>query len=795
MTIEISYISDLAEILPDVLLVSNDYDYLRACQELALVADAQSVQRIWVRHKSHFLWLQHFTGQIGLTCNFSEKTPRLLLAAKWQVELPDWLDDATVRSQKLLRVEIVPGLAPGFVKAMLKHFLGPVWGTEALEADNLAAILVSLTRPEMKEPFRNYPILRRCVEEQAKMWAENTKHPWVQTICPRLAHDPENLWKELTLWGLTAGYPARLLDYLTTPDQGTFLRSVPCRAVSNLPLHPLAVDQAETQIEMFFADLGPQVTSSNDFAKVLARTSGRLSKEFQLIYDLLQTGQFAPADQDLKLIRQKFKACPGVSAAKLAGLNRFVRPARPTIPAPAESWEARRWLTWTEAEYIPFRHWQTQNKSYDQAVEGVVQDFTDWYIAEYAALHQEKELSLTYVLDQWQEAIKHEHLSVILIIDCLPLTFWSLLPETLAKIGLHRHDQTYRFAPLPSYTDSTKPLLVSGQWDGSGKSYEVRLQERSVNDWGGKKTFYLPNLKSLAELVLPTEPAVLLVNFLPTDEILHDEVEARISTYEEELSRLFHQIAEAVSDLWNRFPGNKKLLSLYVVTDHGACRILEEEKNSLEAKVVNKLFINEKYRVAQVLKSEKDTISPNLWELGYCFQKPFLPDDQVYFIPRGHHTVKLPNTSNGYVHGGATPEEVVVPGARFRAVKVPWRKPLFRFLNLKIEPTTGKAVFYIQRVVELQFEVQNPNQARINILRVDVISPDAEVKEFTTPTVAAQDYDNLLVTCYFNKPAAHAEELHLQISHEISGEEYVVEMKISAEFKSAVSGGFNLREL
>jgi hypothetical protein len=796
MTIEISYIGDLTEVAPDdTIIVNNDADYVQACRALAMSLKSPVVKRIWVRQKSHFHWLQNFVQQIGINCTLTEKTPRLLLAEKWQVELPEWLDDTIVISQKLLRLDIVPGSASSLAETVLKRFLGTIWLAESLEMENLAPVMVSLTRPEIKELCLTCPIIIRCLEEKVKVWADNSKHPWVWKVCQRLSNDTDNLWKDLTLWSLLAGYPSRLLDYVVTPGCAIFLRSIPTAAVSGLPLHPVAVEQALTQIEMFFTEMRSQINSSSNFAKALECISGRLEKEFLLFYGLLKAGQFAATIHDIDLVRQKFKGCPGVNAAKLAGLSRFVKPPRPTCPEPGEEWAAPRWLKWTVEEYIPFRHWQTQNQSYDPKVEAAVQEFSDWYLTEYQSIHINNELSLVYILDQWQDSIKNEKFSVILLIDSLPLTYWSLLQESLAKVGFHRHDQSYRFVPLPSLTENTKPKLISSKWDCGEKSYDSHLQERTTVDWGGKKSIYLPDLKSLSEIMPTSEPMVLFVNFLPSDDILHTDVESRNSNYEEELSRLFQQVAETVQGIRDRFTGNSELFSLYVITDHGACRILEEEKNSLDSKVINKLFLNEKYRMAQLAKSDAKNIPQNLWELGYRFHQPFHQEELVYFIPRGHNTVKLSGGTNGHVHGGSTPEEVIVPAAQFRPLPVSWKKLSIRFKNLRTDPKSGKVTFYIQRVIQFQIEIQNPNHENIKILRVDVISPDTEVKEFSTPTIAAKNYNTLIVDCYFNKQALEKEELHLRITFEINGEEQVLEEKIPAEFKSALTGGFSLKDL
>ncbi|MCK4814469.1 hypothetical protein KA005_01760, partial [bacterium] len=75
------------------------------------------------------------------------------------------------------------------------------------------------------------------------------------------------------------------------------------------------------------------------------------------------------------------------------------------------------------------------------------------------------------------------------------------------------------------------------------------------------------------------------------------------------------------------------------------------------------------------------------------------------------------------------------------------------------------------------------------------LSPDADIKGCTTPYVAGSGHSTVEVDCYFNKSALGEEELIIQFTYEISGEEHIKELKAAAEYKSAATGGFSLRDL
>ncbi len=793
--IEISHIGNYQHPSGEnVILVDDEAGYVKACQKLAEMVGKETL-KVLVRQKFHFAWLRSFTEQIGILCRFTVKTPKIILCDMWKVPVPDWLDDETVTSQKLLDLDIPTRDFKHFEDVLLSYFFGPAFASTMLDGSNLSEVISALTRPEAKDHYSRYPVLTRCIEEKSKSWTSQASEHWIRDLCADLLSDPEKLWKELTLWSILASYPEKSLEYVVPPQRTTLLRSIPLETIKDLPINRIAVEQALAQIEIFFKEISPSVKSSGDFQKVLECTSGRLGKEFQFVTDLLASSRVEVSKTDIDLIRQKFKNCPGLDAAKLASISRFAKPLRPSIPKESECWTADRWITWAVEEYIPYRHWQTQNRCFDLELEEGIQRFSDWYVAEYTSIHQDEEKSLVQVLGWWGSSIRDETLSLVILVDSLPLTFWSLLQESLNKAGFRRHELAYRFVPLPSDTEISKPLVLRGGWESSNRSYEEILQERARNDWGNKRVVYLPSLKELLNVELNKEPAILLLNFLPSDEVLHSDVELKGSTYEEELYRLFSKITDSVKSLFERWLGQAEGFSVYVITDHGASNILEEEKKSLEAKVVNKLFANEKYRFASIEKSEAEAIPENLWVLGYRFTQPFIKDDRVYFIPRGHNTVKAKAGGSGYSHGGASPEEVIVPVAIFRAVKPSWKDLGVRFLNLKIDPHSRKAIFYIQRVFPLQIEVQNPNSEAIRILRVDVLSPDTDVKGYNTPNIEAGRYSEVTIDCYFNRSALENSELTLQLTYSVVDEERAVKLSIAADFKSVASGGFSLKDL
>lgn len=781
----------------NVLLVADDADYVRACRQIAMAEASASACKIWVRAPSHFAWLRDFTEQIGCEATFQIQTPRLVLADLWNVRLPDWLTDADVIDQRLFEIQPVGSITKqdSFVNRLLVYLLGPPFQADALAKENMAELIAVLVSDAAEEAFERHPVLKRCLARKCAQWVDAAAEDWIQQISLKLAEDANDLWQWLSVWACLHGYPPRLLEYVLTPEQIRFVRKVPADSFSELPLSSPATEQALAQIEFLFHEVEDQVATSEDFQKVAGWTSGRLHQEFEQLSRILKSGSFAPTEADAQAVQDKFRSCPGVSEVRLRALRYCVAPDRPAMLAPESTWDSNQWLRWTAEEYTAYRAWQVHNRNYDEALEQTVARFSDWYVHEYAGIQKEPHLSLIHCLDSLADVESKDDLTIVLLVDCLPLAYFSLLDEALRSVAFRRHEMGYRFAALPTATAYNKPALVSGDWEDRGGGYETLLRERAQTHWNSKKVVYLSNLGELVDLPLPQEPAVILLNFVNGDELLHSDADAKGTTHAEELQRLFVRIAEAARRLAKQWNGPKERFAVHVVTDHGACRILEEERQAFDSTAVKKLFPDEKHRFAVVPDSQTSDVPDNLWDLGHRFKPPFVMASTTYFLPRGHHTVRSHGRLGGYLHGGVTPEEVIVPTAVYRLVQVDWKTPGYRFVNLELAPETGRSRFYIQRVVTLTIEVQNPNPVAIDVINARVTAPETDVKGFQAAKIQAAMASSLQISCYFKKSALGEGRLEIELEYNISGEERTLLLSLESEFKSAMSGGLNLRDL
>jgi len=794
--IVITYIGELNFTMPDeVCLVENDVGYVSACCYITEALRQEHAARVMVRKKTYYLWLCSFADQINCTAYFEEKTASLLLADQWNVTLPEWLSDDEVIANQLLDLEVDADNESSFESRYLSLLIDPVFKMDKLNPSELVPLMKALVNTEVEKSFEDSFLLFRCFEEKCNQWAEKSSEPWVIELCKRLPKEYKRIWQWLSIWVVLSNYPSKLLEYLLAPDQLRFVKNVPTEVIEGLQLEPNAKEQIITQLNMFFEEVGPQVQSSIDFQKLLTSTSGHLFQEYWHLVSILKSGQFEPTEADVDSVREKYAKCSGVSESHLRALSSLVKPMRPTVIKEKEEWDALSWIDWTINEYIPYRAWQVNNARYDQEVEKSVAAFSDWYFRDYINVQKDVDLSLTYSLQSDFIDCSESELTIILLIDCLPLTYFDIIDQAIQSIGLKRHDFHCRYSLAPTVSDINKTALLSGGLELVDNSYEAIIKERAKTDWGNKQTYYLPNLKALSEFNLPKDSSVVVLNYLDGDEILHTDVESKKTTYEEELHRLYTRVVKELERIAKLWPGSKELFDLIVITDHGACRILEEEKTTFDSTVVKKIFENEKYRFAPVSKEQADKIPNNLWTVGYRFIRPFSTNEELFFLPRGHNTVRPAKSVKGHMHGGITPEEVIVPVAHYKLVKTVFDKLFVRFPEIDLVHETGRAKFYVQRVEVVKIELQNPNKEDVNIYRVTVLSPETDLKDWQAEIVPAGGSALFKISCYFNKKAVGEKTMEIEIAYEVGSEKFTQIITLDSEFKSAMSGGFSLKDL
>lgn len=787
--LSLKFIGDLpGDASGDALLVESDRDYCRAS---ALIRGERidDHQAIWVRREHHFSWLKaqitHCEQGLNEDIEITRTSPSLLLSERWGREIPQWLTDELILAEGLLKRDL-PEDAPDVARGLLSPYFGVL--PEKLSA-RTAGKLVAQANGKFAEASSDRLAMTAWKSVLAD-WKDEGGKGWVSDFCRRLEEEPAKLWNDLTAWRLLRRYPISALDFAIDVAAASFVRGLPDEFGMGMDYSPTGIQWAFDQINPLLAKVVEPPASRQKFEFILGGASGELNAEFSAIRTLLENADFQVSGEDLREIRTRFSGCPGLSETNLSRLDLFIAPNRPTEDVPVDA-GATTWKSWALNEYLPYRWWQIQRRSADSELEATLVRFSEWYCEHYASVHADPASSSVQIISRWRDQILTDHVSLILLVDNLPWFFWPMLEKALAESGLHRHGSEFTFAPLPSHTAVCKPQLVSGRQDATGTDYLKLLRNRSTHEWQDRQVHYLSGIDQLNALPSAGEPYVALLNYLAADEALHGDADATGTTWTEQLELLFGKLAAAVGEFSKRVSADGRDFGLYVVTDHGAALILPEEKRTADAQLAKKLFPNEKHRSATMSPSEAAQIPENLWTLGHRLNLPF--DERTHFIPRAHNTVASGGNRAVFMHGGATPEEVLVPSGVFRAYSASWLAPKVRLIDLAL--TEGRARFYIKRMVELRFEIQNPNGDPCELKTLEIQPEVAELRRFDFASIPTKGTAQGAMSLYFSESALDVEKLTIRFNVGIGVETVSQSVELPVTISSAQSGGLDLRNL
>lgn len=773
----------------DTLVVASDAEYCQA-SEILRGKNPDAIRVIRVRQEHHFAWLKaqfEICGYVGEgAVEISRTTPSTLLGDRWGLEIPAWLTDDLILQNDLLKKDLPDGtttVAAGLLAPLLGHL------PDKVSARALAQLAEKASSHETAAQLA-LPLLQAAWESVLDGWAGPGTPPWAAGFCERLSKNPKKLWTDLSAWRLLRNYPDSALDYALDPAAAAFVRSLPEDAAGSMGLSSEGRDLAWDQIGPILTAERSAIVTRQRFENLLAAVSGELAEEFDALEEMLGKAEFETTQDDIAAVHRRFTHCSEISEARLDRLSLVVPPPIPSERTSLET-DAEAWRQWALDEYLPYRWWQIQRRVEDPKVEESVACFSQWYCDNYSLVHADPECSSVQILGRWREEILRDRVSLILLVDNLPWFFWEMFEKALAKAGLHRHASGYSFAPLPSHTAVCKPQLVSGKPDATGSEYLKLLRARSEDEWQGRAVHYLMGVDQLAALPTPGDPYVALLNFLAADEALHRDAEAEGSSWAEQLTLLFNNLSKAVGEFAKRIAAAGQDFGLYVVTDHGATMILPEERKAADAQLTKKLFPNEKHRSATLSPEEVQQVPANLWTLGHRLESPM--GGATHFIPRGHNTVAAAGQRLTFSHGGATPEEVLVPSGLFRAYSAEWTTPRVRFVDLDL--TGGKARFYIKRIVMLTFEVQNPNADACRLEGIEITPQVGEIRHFDTVQIPAKGTAQGSVSLYFSDSAVSVEKLTLSFDLRIGQDALPYSIELPVAITSATTGGIDLKNL
>ena len=437
---------------------------------------------------------------------------------------------------------------------------------------------------------------------------------------------------------------------------------------------------------------------------------------------------------------------------------------KPPFPQPpSEAWDASEWLKWITTSYMPYYNWLDAQAQRDPEVANYAFMFADWFYDNFihlkngnphyfafSALYQERE----YILSRGT-------ITLILIVDNLNYTYFDELSQQFLLQDFMLEEVKPLLSLIPTATEVGKGALIAGQGDQVdfakdrytdliNKAWSSLLQE--------KKARYLHNIGELQQERLLSHD-VYFLNYLPIDEALHEDSRDSGRLHTDVIHEYLASLAKEVNNFAKRFQIEERLL-VYAISDHGSTRIPQDIVNVIDQKSFKKLTVEKHHRFIP-LTDENFASLPQVTETQcYLIDRHRFKTNNNYLIARQYYRF-IQTHENFYVHGGLTPEEVVVPFARFTRKPVTPTPPSLHLLTKEFR-------YAVKSKVKL--EVGNPNTFPLEALSIRLIDADADEALITTLT-AKQAKEVELMTIFRRLPSTTKTRLlTMRVRYECQGQ-------------------------
>ncbi len=739
-------------------VVEKVSDYPNAYLALKEAIHDGSAVFVHVRNRTVATWLAQCTANYGDTyITLRTYAARDALKDRWQIAIPPDVSDQDILQSGLLDVQVVLKEGQDFWDILLENFYDDVFSYKAFPSGKLSALLNGFHRTQWRAAAHR-PLAIRAQRDKFMQWMRTADSDTIRTIIQLLMRDPASLRRDLITYKVLRNYPHRLGEKVLGGMWETF--SKVHVEVEDLEYTKEDVSRALQEIAYYLTDVLDQVKSASDLEMLIVQMSGYLHEEFNYIEQLVREHPEYLTPALLQHIEQRFRPIKGTIENILIWLRRMLRPDPPQEPHTA--WSTPQWLAWITNSYMPYYSWLDAQAKREPEVAKQAFLFADWFYEHFIAIKNgEPQYFAFNALYQERERMNSgDTVTLVLIVDNLNFMYFDELRQQFNYQGFSLQEVKPLFSLIPTATEVGKAALIAGQGDQIDFSNE-RYAELVANAWGptlhGKKVKYLQYIGELQQERTLTH-GVYFLNYLPIDLALHQDNRDSGRPHAEIIHESLVSLATSVANFAKRFQIEQRL-NVYVISDHGSTRIPQDAVNVIDQKFFKGLTLEKHHRFIP-LSDEKFAELPQLASSQcYLIDRQVFKTNKNYLIARQYYRF-LKTQENFYVHGGLTPEEVIVPFARFTCEPVTPTHPTIHLVT--------KEFRYAVRS-KIVLEVGNPNAFSLEALSLRMVDADAE--EVFILSLATKQIMTVEFNTIFRKAlgTANTRTLTLRVRYECQG--------------------------
>jgi len=369
-------------------------------------------------------------------------------------------------------------------------------------------------------------------------------------------------------------------------------------------------------------------------------------------------------------------------------------------------------------------------------------------------------------------------INLMIIVDNLGWKYTGTLKELFQHEGFAVTRIEPYLSMLPSLTEISKKCLLSGNPTYSeidNTQYTAIVEKGWVPYFNDSKFLYLPDINTL--LTLPNiECQTYIVNYLPIDKTLHQPESTLGLPHDVHIKTLLERLVDMVLEFINKH-NLKDKITIHITSDHCSTKIPQTLKNQIDTSFFKSAdFEHITPRLVAVKTERFDNLPDNLKEDCFFLDQGKFGNDRYYLSARrSNRFSKLDN--NCYVHGGISPEEVIVPYMAVQKII-----STIKDLTIVLIKTT-----YRYKLETIELEIANPNESSAENITVEIINSNIESEVYPLDWLEGKRKTSAAIQARFKKTQSQDDSKYLNISltFESNGERHQCEpIKLPITMKS-----------
>jgi hypothetical protein len=765
-------------------LVNGVFDYVNAYEEIMNAIYNKLDLEVLTRDSTCFRWLSKLKTLYGSNyVEILENSPREAIKRKWHIKfLPKDVTDREILESGLLELKIKTKERENFENIILGNCYSIFLNYSELPIYNLVELLDDLVVSKWEE-YKKKPVIFRQYKNRLNEWKDKRKEDEFIKIIEDLRNNPKFLQEKLMNYKVIKNYPYEIGERILG-DYYDIFRKLPLD-LNDLKVSTASIEKAHNEIEIYLANK-VKLNDIEDIEGLLNILSGELYIEFDIIKKAIYDLEKNVTKDLIEKVKEKFYAISDQISTELKDLDLLIPPSKPSEPK--DSWNAEEWINWAINEYLPYQFWLEERNKYDEESALFSAKFGEWFFDNFIKLKASFPNILHKILPEiCYEIREKENIILFLMIDNFNYKYYKELENLFSKYGFFCKEPKAYFSMIPTETSVCKVSLFSGESEISNldnRNY-TKIIEQSWSGFARSKKFkFLPNLGTLND-VKKAEHNVYFLNHRTIDELFHqDEYELGKPHREEVLHRL-DILVQTVINFIKRL-GIEHKTSIYTCSDHGSTKIQAIVSNPIDRKYYNAKSENKHHRFVTLSDIQMENLPSHVESSCFVVHKKKYGLLENVLIARGYNRFKK-TSGRYYVHGGLSPEEVIVPLATFDKIIAEPEKVL---VNL-----TRKVFRYsVKSTIEL--EIGNLNDYEINNVIIDIQNSNIECNPLNIRNIRPKARVRVRIPAIFKKTADKREgnRLLARVRFQFLKKPYTQNIEIPITIKSMIEKKSDLED-